>query len=222
MEPVSRTLYVGSGSPYSWRVWLALEHKALPYTLRVMSFSDGDLRTPAFATLNPRGKVPALDDGGFAMYESAAIVDYLDDAYGNQGSPLFPAGTRARAVARRKIREVDEYVAHAMERLVDQVLFKPAEQWDTARIGNARERFLAEVDYFERDLTSDYLVDELGAADFTLYPLLALALRIEARTKPDLAIASQLGSRIRAWMDRIEALPYFMATYPPHWKQAPA
>ena len=43
-----------------------------------------------------------------------------------------------------------------------------------------------------------------------------------AKRKPDLAIASQLGSRIRAWMDRIEALPYFMATYPPHWKQAPA
>ena len=34
-----RTLYVGSGSPYAWRVWLALEHKGLPYELRVLSFS---------------------------------------------------------------------------------------------------------------------------------------------------------------------------------------
>jgi hypothetical protein len=43
---------------------------------------------------------------------------------------------------------------------------------------------------------------------------------MEARNKPDLGIASRLGPRIRGWMQRIEALPYFMATYPPHWKAA--
>jgi len=35
--------YYGSGSPFAWRVWLALEHKALPYELKVMSFDSGDL-----------------------------------------------------------------------------------------------------------------------------------------------------------------------------------
>ena len=69
-------------------------------------------------------------------------------------------------------------------------------------------------------MTGDFLVGELGAADFTLYPLLALPLRMEARTKPDLAIAAAIGPRLNAWMRRIEALPYFMATYPPHWKTA--
>ena len=221
MEPPGRrTLYIMSGSPYAWRVWLALEHKKLPYTLRVMSYSDGDLGTPEFAARNPRRKVPVVDDDGFVMYESAAIVEYLDDAYRDAGAPLFPAALRARAIARRKVREADEYVAQAMERLVDQVLFKPADQWDAAKIAKARDRFLAEVSFFERDLTRDYLVDGPGAADFTLYPLLALALRMEARKKPDLAIASELGPRLTAWMHRIEALPYFMATYPPHWKTA--
>ena len=219
MEPPGRrTLYIMSGSPYAWRVWLALEHKRLPYTLRVMSYSDGDLGTPQFAALNPRRKVPVLDDGGFAIYESAAIVDYLDDAYRDTGAQLFPHDTRGRAIARRKIREADEYLAHAMERLVDQLLFTPAEQWEPAKIDKAREWFLSETDYFERDLTGDYLVDGPGAADFTLYPLLALALRMESKKKPDLAIASKLGPRIRAWMQRIESLPYFMTTYPPHWK----
>ena len=33
------TLYYGSGSPYAWRVNLALEHKALPYERRVLSFA---------------------------------------------------------------------------------------------------------------------------------------------------------------------------------------
>jgi len=215
-----RTLYVGSGSPYSWRAWLALEHKGLPYALRVMSFSAGDLRTPAFTALNPRRKVPVLDDGGFAIYESAAIVEYLEDAYRDVGAPLFPADTRGRAVARRKIREADEYVAHAMERIADQVLFTPQEKWDADAIGKARDDLAAELDYFERDLTGDFLVGGAGAADFTLYPLLALALRMEAKKKPDLGIGSAIGPRLAAWMRRVEALPYFAATYPPHWKNA--
>ena len=213
-----RTLYVGSGSPYAWRVWLALEHKGLPYELRVLSFSAGDLRTPAFAALNPRCKVPVLDDDGFVMYESAAIVDYIGDAYRDAGAPLFPDDVKARAIVRRKIREADEYVAQSMERLVDHVLFTPPPQWDAEKIGKARERFLAELVFFEEDLAGEFLVGDLGAADFTLYPLLALPLRMEARTKPDLDIAANIGPRLTAWMRRIEALPFFGATYPPHWQ----
>jgi glutathione S-transferase len=214
----SRTLYIGSGSPYAWRAWLALEHKALPYALRVLSFSDGDLRTPAFTALNPRRKVPVLDDDGFVIYESSAIVDYLADAYAHVGAPLLPDDVHARATARRMIREADAYVAPALERLVDQVLFKPAEEWDAAKIARARERFIAELDFFERELAGDYLAGGVGAADFTLYPMVALARRIEARRKPDLGIASGIGPRLAAWMKRVESLPYFDATYPPHWK----
>ena len=39
-------LYYGSGSPYAWRVQLALEHKALEYEREVLSFSAGDTRRP--------------------------------------------------------------------------------------------------------------------------------------------------------------------------------
>ena len=213
-----RTLYVGSGSPYAWRVWLALEHKGLPYELRVLSFSGGDLRTPAFAALNPHCKVPVLDDDGFVMYESAAIVDYIGDAYRDAGAPLFPDDVKARAIVRRKIRE-----ARRVRRAVDGTARRPRAvhpppQWDAEKIGKARERFLAELVFFEQDLAGEFLVGELGAADFTLYPLLALPLRMEARTKPDLDIAANIGPRLTAWMRRIEALPFFGATYPPHWQ----
>ena len=219
MNAVSRTLYVGSGSPYSWRVWLALEHKQLPYALRLMSFSAGDLKTAEFGKLNPRRKVPVLDDGGYVIYESAAIVDYLGDAYCNVGAPLFPDDVKLRATARRKIREADEYVAHAMERLADQILFTPEEARDSTEIEEAREAMIGELERIEQDFTADYLVDELGAADFALYPLLALTVRMERR-KTDLGMTSAMGPKTRAWMKRIEALPYFMKTYPPHWKAA--
>jgi glutathione S-transferase len=37
------TFYYGSGSPFAWRVWLALEHKQIPYEMRILSFSSGEL-----------------------------------------------------------------------------------------------------------------------------------------------------------------------------------
>ena len=84
------TLYYGSGSPYAWRVQLALEHKALAYELKVISFSAGDTRKPEFLALNPRHRVPVLVEDDFVLYESSAIVEYLDEAYPGRGAPLFP------------------------------------------------------------------------------------------------------------------------------------
>ena len=77
------TFYYASGSPYAWRVWLALEHKQVAYELKTMSFSAGELRTPEFLAINPRHRVPALVDGNFSLYESAAILEYLDEKYPN-------------------------------------------------------------------------------------------------------------------------------------------
>jgi len=97
-------LYYGSGSPYAWRVQLALEHKALPYELKVLSFSAGDTRKPEFLALNPRHQVPVLVDGDFKLYESNAIVEYIDEAYPGRGAPLFPGDAKTRALIRRVTR----------------------------------------------------------------------------------------------------------------------
>ncbi|HZP92407.1 MAG TPA: glutathione S-transferase family protein [Burkholderiales bacterium] len=210
------TFYYGSGSPYSWRVWFALEHKGIPYELKQLSFSAGDLKRPDYLRVNPRGKVPAIEDDGFSLYESAAIVEYLDERYGPKGV-LFPGGAGQRAQVRRLVREADEYVAGAQERLVDEVLFKKKEQWDGAEIAAARDSLVAELNIFEAYLAGEFLADALSAADFTLYPMIALCLRIEKRN-PDLALRGAIGPKLAAWMKRVEALPYFEKTYPPHWK----
>src|SRR6266849_445939 len=120
--------YYASGSPYAWRVWLALEHKGIPYALKTMSFDCGDLERPEFIALNPRHLVPVFVDDGFALYESAAIVEYIEDRW--PGEPrLFSANLRRRAVQRRMVREADQYFAAAMERLAEAVLFTPQEPW---------------------------------------------------------------------------------------------
>ncbi|MBI1397185.1 MAG: hypothetical protein GC151_14530 [Betaproteobacteria bacterium] len=211
------TFYYGSGSPYAWRVWLALEHKQIPYELRTMSFSAGDLTTPAFLAINPRHKIPAITDGDFALYESTAIVEYLDEAY-RSGPSLFPGDTRQRAIVRRLVQEADQYFATSMEKIVDQVLFTPQEKWDLEAIDKARAGLAEELKRWESCVAGTYLAGEsVSAADFTLYPLLALTKRMEKK-KPDIDVAGMTGPNVSAWMQRVEALPYFRKTWPPHWK----
>ena len=213
------TFYYGSGSPFAWRVWLALEHKRLAYELKLMSFSAGDLKTPEYLAINPRHKVPAIVDDGFALYESAAIVEYLEDKHRAHGDPLFPGDVRQRATVRRIIAENDNYLVQANERLVEQVLFTRKEEWSEEAIAGARKDLGGELARHESVLAAGWFAGELSAADHAIYPVIALALRMQMR-KPDLAISALIGPRLAAWMKRFEALPYFGKTYPPHWKTA--
>ena len=211
------TFYYGSGSPYSWRVWLALEHKAIPYEQKTLSFSAGDLRKPEYLAINPRHKVPAIVDDGFSLYESVAIIEYLEEKYCS-GPALFPGDIRHRARVRRIVQEADQYYAMAMEKLVDEVLFTPPDQWNLQRISEGRQALADELAIWERTLGDAFLAgDEVSAADFTLYPLIALTRRMQKK-KPDLNIDEALGPRLGAWMRRVEALPYFQKTWPPHWR----
>jgi glutathione S-transferase len=209
------TFYYGSGSPYAWRVWFALEHKHVAYELKIVSFSAGDLRQPEFSAINPRQKVPAIVDDGFALYESVAIVEYLDEKYA--GAKLFPGDVRRRALARRLVQEADQYYAHAMERLADQVLFTSQEKWNADEIAEGKRGLAQEVSRWETLLQGDYLAGELSAADYAMYPLVALSLRMDKKN-PSLDLRGGIGPRVSAWMKRIEALPYFQKTWPPHWK----
>ena len=210
------TLYYASGSPYAWRVWLALEHKRIPYELRTLSFDAGDLKKPEFLAVNPRHRVPAIRDDGFALYESAAIVEYLEDK--SPGEPrLLSAEVRQRALQRRMVREADQYVAAAMEELAKAVLFTPQESWSEDRIAGACAALQKELAMWETAIAADYLAGALSAVDFTLYPYLALVSRIGKR-KPGLVPADLVGPRITAWMRRMEALPVTRKTWPPHWR----
>lgn len=212
--------YCGSGSPYVWRVWLALEYKAIPYELKMLSFSDRDMSKPEFLAINPRGKVPTITDGDFALWESAAIMEYLDERFpaSTPQTALFPKDLRQRATVRRKIREIDAYFGDAIERVVGQLLFKNEPDWDQKKIGLAVNTAAKELKVIESWLDDGFVDEQLSAADFTLYPYVAMGLRLERR-KPDLGFSPLLTPATKAWMSKIEALPYFDNAYPPHWKE---
>jgi glutathione S-transferase len=211
------TLYYGSGSPYAWRVQLALEHKALPYELKVLSFSAGDTRKPEFLALNPRHQVPVLVDGDFTLYESNAIVEYVDEAYPGRGAPLFPGDAKTRAVIRRMILEVDNYYSVSSDKLLDQALWKKPEERDQKLIAESRKEVIEELGKSASAMRGDFLAGPLSAADFALYPMVAFLKRAQLKL-PDLDADGMLPAAMAAWKARIEALPFFGKTTPPHWK----
>lgn len=211
---MSLLLYYASGSPYAWRVWLALEHKGIPYEMKLLSFDAGDLATPEFRALNPRQKVPVIVDDGFALAESAAIVEYLDERWPDVPR-LFAADLRRRALQRRLVREADAYVAPAVEALAEAVLATPPETRSGERIAAAAAALGTELAFWEAALGGDFLAGDVSAADLTLYPFLALARRVAGRV--DEALFPD-GPRVSAWMSRIEALPATRKTWPPHWR----
>ena len=214
---MSLVLYYGSGSPFAWRAQLALEHKALPYELKVLSFSAGDTRKPEFLALTPRHRVPVLVDGDFVLYESNAIVEYLDEAYPGRGAPLFPGDVRTRATVRRLVSEIDNYFDKALDPLTTEAFFKKPEERDPKVIADARKALVDEFALFTRYLAGDFLAGPLSAADFTFYPLVAFVKRSETKL-PDLDADGMLTPQLRAWKARIEALPFYEKTIPPHWK----
>jgi glutathione S-transferase len=75
--------------------WL-LEELGVPYELVVLDPAKGETRTPEYLAVHPHGHVPALEDDGVVMFESAAICLYLADKFPDRG--LAPAPTsRERA-----------------------------------------------------------------------------------------------------------------------------
>jgi len=209
------TFYYGSGSPFSWKVWLALEHKQLPYELKVLSLQQGEQKKPEYLSINPRGKVPALIDDGCAIWDSAAIVEYLEERYPER--PLLPRDLHQRAIARRVVAESNQYLYSAVRRLLEQTLLRTDGGGDGAEIALALKGLQRELSYYENALHGDYFAGPLSLADFTLYPMLALIKRLHDK-QPQHGAGMLLGPRFAAFMQRIEQLPYFAQTFPPHWK----
>lgn len=217
---MSLVFYHGHGSPYSWRVWLALEHLGIPYELKVISFSDKDHLKPEFVALNPRHQVPTIVDDGYALWESLAILEYLDERAAPGGARLYPGTAQERARIRRLIREEEEHLDKDGLSPIYEELYKKPEGTapDEARLTEARKRLAEELDYFGRQLRGDFLAGGApSAADFVLYPEVAYVKRIGAK-KPASQLAGILPAPVAAWAARMEALPYFEKTFPPHWR----
>jgi glutathione S-transferase len=219
-------LYWGSGSPFAWRVMLALEIKKLPYESKLLEFSKDQHKAPEYLKINPRGMVPTLKDGDFAIGESLAMIAYLDRK--QPEPPLFGRTAAETGYIWRAISESVSYVEPAVTRIARPIFSgKTQDSGDDMR--DAAKKLHDELQTMEQRLkkTKWLATNDVSAADITVYPALAIALRAAGK---DAAKPFELGllplaksyPTVAQWMERVQALPGFDKTYPPHWRTADA
>jgi glutathione S-transferase len=207
--------YYGSGSPYSWRVQLSLEEKGIPYEPVLLSFDKREHKSPEHLARHPHGKVPALTDGDLVLYESSAIVEYLEDAH--PSPPLLPAGAAARAHCRIEEIEAVEYFGRAFFDVARLVFFTPAAERDQAAVDAAAAVARGHLGRLEARAAARggtfVLGPEPTRADLAWIPFVEIA----GRARIDLDPATM--PWLVAWRDRMRARPAYRKSYPPHWRQ---
>ncbi len=203
------TVYSIPGSPYGRAVLATLEEKGAPY--RLAPVAPGTFQSEPHISRHPFGKVPVLEHDGFMLYETQAILRYLDRVLPNP--PLTPADPRVAARMDQLLNVNDCYLFREVatvitfQRVVGPRLLGmiPDEEAITAVMPRAHlvfdelARFLGDQAFFTgEDLT---LADLLLASDIDFFtgipewePLVG--------ARPNLC----------AWLDRMTGRPSFQAT----------
>ena len=191
--------------PYAQRCWILLlelnvDYERVPVTLR----GEGSDREWYVANVNPRGKVPALMDGGFVVYESLICNEYLCDKF--NGERLLPAGARERAEIRLWNEHLDTQLAPAHFTLL-------MAKGEEARAPKRAALGAALAVYEER--VGEYLCgDEFTLADVNALPFFE-RLDFSLKRFHDGYDALADFPRTRAWFERCKQRPSFAATRTP-------
>jgi glutathione S-transferase len=196
------TVYGIPGSPYVRMPLLVCEEKGVSYRLAPLAF--GQQREPAHLARHPFGRIPAIEHDGFALYESQAIVRYIDEAF--DGPALQPKDPRARARMNQVLNIVDWYVMPSLSagigfnRIIAPILGRPVnEEAVAAAIPLARtslaalEDLLGAQPYFAGEAVT--LADLAAVAHLDMVPMSPEGAELIA------------GSPLLAWLDRMNARP---------------
>ncbi|MEZ4315763.1 MAG: glutathione S-transferase N-terminal domain-containing protein, partial [Polyangiaceae bacterium] len=143
-------LYGHPMSTCTRKVLTVLAEKGHKADFVTLDFMKGEHKAPDHLTRQPFGVVPALDDGGFVLYESRAICRYLDEVL--PGDKLTPSSAKDRAMMEQWISvEYSYFSNHAMkivgETLLAQMYGRPS---DEAVLKAGREGILKACDVLDK------------------------------------------------------------------------
>jgi glutathione S-transferase len=199
------------GSPFLRSVEIALAEKRIDYQLQPIQ--PGEHKQPEYLARHPFGRIPAFEHDGFAIYETQAIIRYLDDVFPDP--PLTPADPKARARMNQVIGIIEWYffpkaaAPIGFQRIIGpRLLGIPSDDSIVADAMPTARLCLAELDRLLGDKL--YLTGEQATiADI----MLGAQLDLFSECAEGRELIS--GTRLQPWLERMRTRPSFEATQPP-------
>jgi GST-like protein len=183
-----------AATPNGHKISIALEELGLPYEVHALSFDRQEQKAPEFLRINPNGRIPAIVDDGFAVFESGAILLYLAEKTGQ----LLPSDPKGRSLAiqwlmfqmggvgpmQGQANVFFRYFPEKLQGAIDRY------QHETRRLYEVLDRRLGEAEY----LAGDY-----GIADIATFPWV--------RIHDWAGVAIDGLEHLQRWMDAIAVRP---------------
>ncbi len=204
-------VYGPAGSTYVWSARLALAEKGVAHDLVEVSFAG--MKEAEHLARHPFGKVPAFEHDGFALYETQAIMRYVDEAF--PSAPLQPIDLHQFARMNQVMGIVDAYAWPSIaagilfNRMLAPRLGLPVNEQAVAEALPRARLCLAEIARIAGD--DEFLAgDRVSLADLLAAPLLYYFSKLPEGAEPFAAHPS-----LGRWLARIETRQSFQVTRPP-------
>jgi glutathione S-transferase len=180
-------------------IWTALE-LGIDYEQVQIGFSDGAVKSESFLAINPNGRIPAIKDGDFVLWESLAINLYLAKKHGHG---LYPASLEGEAKTWQWSFWAMSEVEQPLMIWAYNTIVLPADQRDAAKAAEALKSLGTPLKVLEQSLAGrSYLLgNEFTVADLNLASIMFRALRLDLSASPN----------IKRWLDRCYARPAAIA-----------
>lgn len=191
-------------STFSRRVRIALIEKDIEHEIALVDMAAGEHKSPRYLAMNPYGRVPTLEDDGFVLYESTAIISFLDAL--KPRPPLFPVDAKARALVEMHMKLCDLELTRYAGTIIFPKRFLPKERWDADAFQQARMPIEKHLAIVARELDGrEFLVgDAFTAADLIYIPHLYFLPLMEVDVPPE----------VQGWAERLLQRPSAVATVP--------
>ena len=204
-------IYGIPGSPFVRAAQIAMEEKGAPWRLHALQ--PAETRGEAHLARHPWGRIPAVEHDGFSLYETQAVVRYVDQVF--PGPSLQPADAKAAARMNQVIGINDWYLfpkavaVIGFQRIVGPALLGLTT--DEAAVAAAvpeAERCVRTLDGLLGD--APFLAgDSFSLADVMVGPQMDF---LGATPEGEALLA---GTALGEWLQRMRARPSFEATLPP-------
>ena len=183
-------LYTFTITPNNRKVEAFVKHYDLDVDIHHVSFKDRETQSPEYLAINPMGKVPALVDGDFNLWESNAILTYLASTFPE--TKALPTDIRGRA-------DVDRWLHWQSCHLMAAIgALKASDEKDPDAITPLLKILDTQLE------GKDFVLGQLGVTDFAIasYTLTKLGRQLDYSETPNVA----------AWRDRVANLKGFVET----------